>query len=76
MRLEDLVQLSQARDMMDREYAGPIDVAVLARAAFGKTPYGYSMTWQRAISSFGASAHDSPGWSSCCRASTGGRWRV
>jgi transcriptional regulator GlxA family with amidase domain len=55
---EDLVLLRRARDRMDREYAQPLDVPALARAAlmspghfsrsfraaFGETPYGYLMT--------------------------------
>jgi transcriptional regulator GlxA family with amidase domain len=54
----DLVRLRRARDMMDRDYAQPLDVPELARAAlmspghfarsfraaFGETPYGYLMT--------------------------------
>jgi transcriptional regulator GlxA family with amidase domain len=54
----DLVRLRRARDRMDREYARPLDVTVLARdslmspghfsrsfrAAFGETPYAYLMT--------------------------------
>jgi transcriptional regulator GlxA family with amidase domain len=54
----DLVRLRQARDLMDREYARPLDVPALARralmspghfsrsfrAAFGETPYNYLMT--------------------------------
>jgi AraC-like DNA-binding protein len=54
----ELRQLRRARDMMDREYARPLNVAALARvammssghfsrqfrAAFGETPYGYLMT--------------------------------
>ena len=58
MDLQDLVALRRARDMMDREYARPLDVPALARAAymspghfsrsfraaFGETPYGYLMT--------------------------------
>lgn len=58
MRLDDLVRLRRARDMMDREYARPLDVPALARvalmspghfsrsfrAAFGETPYSYLMT--------------------------------
>jgi transcriptional regulator GlxA family with amidase domain len=54
----DLVLLRQARDRMDRDYAGPLDVPGLARAAlmspghfsrsfrtaFGDTPYSYLMT--------------------------------
>ncbi|WP_327263630.1 helix-turn-helix transcriptional regulator [Streptomyces sp. NBC_01232] len=58
MNLEDLVRLRRARDMMDREYAEPLDVQALAnvalmsaghfsrsfRSAFGETPYSYLMT--------------------------------
>ncbi len=54
----DLAYLRRARDLMDREYARPLDVAALARvalmstahfsrqfrAAYGETPYGYLMT--------------------------------
>jgi transcriptional regulator GlxA family with amidase domain len=54
----ELRHLRRARDMMDREYARPLDVAALARvammssghfsrqfrAAFGETPYEYLMT--------------------------------
>ncbi|HWV27867.1 MAG TPA: helix-turn-helix transcriptional regulator [Aeromicrobium sp.] len=56
--LADLARLRRARDLMDREYERPIDVAELARtalmspahfsrkfrAAYGETPYGYLMT--------------------------------
>lgn len=56
--LADLAHLRRARDLMDREYARPLDVAALARtalmssahfsrqfrAAYGETPYGYLMT--------------------------------
>jgi AraC-like DNA-binding protein len=56
--LDNLAHLRRARDRMDREYARPLDVAVLARtalmssahfsrqfrAAYGETPYGYLMT--------------------------------
>jgi AraC-like DNA-binding protein len=56
--LDNLAHLRRARDLMDREYARPLDVAVLARtalmssahfsrqfrAAYGETPYGYLMT--------------------------------
>ncbi|MFE5543254.1 helix-turn-helix domain-containing protein [Streptomyces sp. NPDC056534] len=56
--LEDLVRLRRARDVMDRDYAQPLDVPVLAsvalmstghfarsfRAAYGETPYSYLMT--------------------------------
>ena len=57
-KLADLARLRRARDLMDREYASPLDVATLARtalmspahfsrqfrAAYGETPYGYLMT--------------------------------
>ncbi|KIZ18047.1 AraC family transcriptional regulator [Streptomyces natalensis ATCC 27448] len=56
--IEDLVRLRRARDVMDRDYAQPLDVPALAdvalmspghfsrsfRAAFGETPYSYLMT--------------------------------
>jgi AraC-like DNA-binding protein len=56
--LENLAHLRRARDLMDREYARPLDVPGLARAAlmspghfsrqfraaYGETPYGYLMT--------------------------------
>ncbi|AIR99641.1 helix-turn-helix transcriptional regulator [Streptomyces glaucescens] len=56
--LSDLVLLRRARDRMDRDYAEPLDVPALARAAhmsaghfsrsfraaFGETPYSYLMT--------------------------------
>jgi len=56
--LEDLARLRKARDVMDRDYARPLDVPALARvalmspghfqrsfrAAYGETPYGYLMT--------------------------------
>lgn len=55
---EELVRLRRARDLMDREYARPLDVPALARSAFmspahfsrrfraayGESPYGYLMT--------------------------------
>ena len=58
MTLDDLKRLRQARDVMDRDYAKPLDVAALARVAlmspghfsrsfreaFGETPYSYLMT--------------------------------
>ena len=58
MELEDLKQLRQARDTMDRDYTQPLDVPALARvalmspghfsrsfrAAYGETPYSYLMT--------------------------------
>jgi AraC-like DNA-binding protein len=54
----DLAHLRRARDLMDREYAKPLDVPAMARAAlmspshfarqfraaYGETPYGYLMT--------------------------------
>lgn len=57
-KLVDLTHLRRARDLMDREYASPLDVAALAhvalmspghfsrqfRATYGETPYGYLMT--------------------------------
>ena len=56
--LANLGHLRRARDLMDREYARPLDVAALARAAlmstahfsrrfraaYGETPYTYLMT--------------------------------
>ncbi|MBL7495695.1 helix-turn-helix transcriptional regulator [Frankia sp. CNm7] len=56
--LANLAHLRRARDLMDREYARPLDVATLARAAlmstahfsrqfratYGETPYSYLMT--------------------------------
>jgi len=56
--VEDLVRLRKARDTMDRDYAKPLDVPALARAAlmstghfarsfraaYGETPYSYLMT--------------------------------
>ncbi len=56
--LDNLAHLRRARDLMDREYARPLDVTALARtalmssahfsrqfrAAYGETPYGYLMT--------------------------------
>ena len=56
--LANLAHLRRARDLMDREYASPLDIAALARAAlmsaghfsrqfratYGETPYGYLMT--------------------------------
>ncbi|SDH58329.1 AraC-type DNA-binding protein [Lentzea fradiae] len=58
MTPEDLAHLRRARDLMDREYAAPLDVPTMARAAlmspshfarqfraaYGETPYGYLMT--------------------------------
>jgi len=54
----DLAHLRRARDLIDREYARPLEVAALARAAlmstahfsrrfrvaYGETPYAYLMT--------------------------------
>ena len=56
--LESLVYLRRARDLIDREYAKPLDVPTMAeralmssahfsrqfRAAYGETPYSYLMT--------------------------------
>ena len=56
--LADLAHLRRARDLIDREYARPLDVPSLARAAlmstahfsrrfkaaYGETPYAYLMT--------------------------------
>ena len=56
--LRDLARLRRVRDRIDREYAQPLDVAALARAAhmsaghfsrefrlaYGESPYGYLMT--------------------------------
>ncbi|WUD74976.1 helix-turn-helix transcriptional regulator [Streptomyces sp. NBC_00510] len=58
MNPDDLVRLRRARDAMDRDYAEPLDVTALARAAlmspghfsrsfraaFGESPYSYLMT--------------------------------
>jgi AraC-like DNA-binding protein len=55
---EDLALLRRARDVMDRDYARPLDVAALSRvalmspahfsrqfrAAYGESPYSYLMT--------------------------------
>lgn len=57
-QLASLARLRRARDVMDREYASPLDLAVLARVAlmseghfsrqfretYGETPYSYLMT--------------------------------
>jgi len=56
--LADLAHLRRARDLMDREFAEPLDVSTVAReacmspahfsrrfrAAYGETPYAYLMT--------------------------------
>ena len=56
--LADLAHLRRARDLMDRDYAEPLDVPAMARAALmspahfsrkfraahGETPYAYLMT--------------------------------
>jgi len=56
--LADLAHLRRARDLMDRDYAQPLDVPAMARAAlmspshfsrrfraaYGETPYSYLMT--------------------------------
>ncbi|WP_082717129.1 helix-turn-helix transcriptional regulator [Microterricola viridarii] len=57
-QIENLAQLRRARDLIDRDYAKPLDVPTMAaralmspahfsrsfRAAYGETPYGYLMT--------------------------------
>jgi transcriptional regulator GlxA family with amidase domain len=56
--MADLVHLRRSRDLMDRDYAQPLDVPAMARAAlmspahfsrkfraaYGETPYSYLMT--------------------------------
>jgi AraC-like DNA-binding protein len=56
--MADLAHLRRARDLMDREFAQPLDVPAMAqaaymspshfsrkfRAAYGETPYSYLMT--------------------------------
>jgi AraC-like DNA-binding protein len=56
--ITELVHLRRARDLIDRSYAEPLDVAAMARAAhmsashfarrfasvYGETPYAYLMT--------------------------------
>jgi AraC-like DNA-binding protein len=56
--MADLAHLRRARDLIDREYAEPLDVPAMARAAlmspahfsrkfraaYGETPYSYLMT--------------------------------
>lgn len=56
--IADLRHLRRARDLMDRDYAQPLDVSAMARAAlmsaahfsrkfhaaYGETPYSYLMT--------------------------------
>ena len=56
--IADLAHLRRARDLMDRDYARPLDVPAMARAAlmspahfsrkfraaYGETPYSYLMT--------------------------------
>jgi AraC-like DNA-binding protein len=58
LRLEDLARLRRVRDRIDREYARPLNVEVLAagahmssghlsrqfREAYGESPYSYLMT--------------------------------
>ncbi|UAL30732.1 helix-turn-helix transcriptional regulator [Nocardioides rotundus] len=58
MERDDLIRLRQARDRIDRDYAQPLDVPLLAgeahmsvghfqrqfKAAFGETPYSWLMT--------------------------------
>jgi AraC-like DNA-binding protein len=56
--IDELAHLRRARDLMDREYARPLDVPAMSRAAlmspahfsrrfraaYGETPYSYLMT--------------------------------
>jgi AraC-like DNA-binding protein len=58
LELENLAHLRRARDLIDRDYAQPLDVPTMAqralmspahfsrqfRAAYGETPYSYLMT--------------------------------
>src|ERR1041384_2055596 len=58
MEVAELAHLRRARDLIDREYARPLDVPAMARAAlmspshfarqfkiaYGETPYNYLMT--------------------------------
>ncbi len=39
MDVEELAHLRRARDLLDREYARPLDVAVIARAALMSTAH-------------------------------------
>ena len=62
-KLADLARLRRARDLMDREYARPLDIAELARtalmssahfsrqfrAAYGETPYSYLRSEERRV---------------------------
>ncbi|MDH2442776.1 AraC family transcriptional regulator [Amnibacterium sp. CER49] len=57
-RMQELVLLRRARDLIDRDYAQPLDVVTMAQRAamspahfsrrfkdaYGETPYGYLMT--------------------------------
>jgi len=58
LEIENLAHLRRARDLIDRDYAKPLDVPTMAKralmspahfsrkfhAAYGETPYGYLMT--------------------------------
>lgn len=58
MKLRDIVRVRRGRDLIDRNYAQPLDVPAIAasvhmsaghfsrcfRTAFGETPYSYLMT--------------------------------
>jgi transcriptional regulator GlxA family with amidase domain len=46
--LEDLVRLRRARDLMDRDYAKPLDVPALARAAL-MSPGHFSRSFRAAF---------------------------
>lgn len=70
--IEELTLLRRARDLIDRDYAKPLDVPTIAgaalmspshfsrrfRAAYGETPYSYLMTRriERAMASLRAGA--------------------
>ncbi|HEV8570845.1 MAG TPA: AraC family transcriptional regulator, partial [Actinoplanes sp.] len=47
MTLEDLVRLRRARDLMDRDYARPLDVSALARVAL-MSPGHFSRSFRAA----------------------------
>jgi len=68
---EDLAHLRRARDLMDRDYAKPLDVPAMARqalmspahfsrqfrAAYGETPWSYLMTRETTCGSGRRSRH-------------------
>ena len=79
---DDLAHLRRARDLMDREYARPLDVPAMARqalmspshfsrqfrAAFGETPYTYLMTRRIERAMAGTSSGRAYSWSIRSRA--------